>query len=87
MVYRDAEYPQALVVELDGRLFHDTAEQRDSDFERDLDAAVDGRATTRISWGQVFGRPCSTAGKVAKSASAAGLAWSADPCGPDCTVA
>lgn len=42
--YRDVEYEaHGLIVELDGRLFHDSAGQRDLDFDRDLDAAVGGR--------------------------------------------
>jgi hypothetical protein len=57
IVYRDLEYG-TLIVELDGRLFHNTAGQRDKDFERDLDAAVEGRDTRRLSWGQVFAHPC-----------------------------
>ena len=39
--------------------------QRDRDMERDLDAAIEGRETVRLSYGQVFDRPCSTARKVA----------------------
>jgi hypothetical protein len=65
-VYRDVEYRrQGLVVELDGRLFHTSAEARDRDLDRDLDAAVDGRNTVRLGWGQVFARPCRTANRVA----------------------
>jgi hypothetical protein len=64
VVYRDVEYAGGLVVELDGRLFHNTAEQRDRDFERDLDTAVLGQDTRRISWGQVFDRPCRTAHRI-----------------------
>ncbi|MCY4726780.1 hypothetical protein NYO98_10880 [Nocardioides sp. STR2] len=63
IVFRDAAYGERLV-ELDGRMWHDTAEQRDRDFERDLDAAVEGHATVRLTWGQVVGRPCSTAAKL-----------------------
>lgn len=63
-VYRDVQYAGGLVVELDGRLFHDTAQQRDRDFERDLDTAVRGLDTRRISWGQVFERPCRTAHRI-----------------------
>ena len=51
---------------LDGRLFHDIAEQRDRDLERDLDAVVEARATTvRLRWGQVFRHACRTAAKLA----------------------
>ena len=83
LLYRDADYGQ-LLVELDGRLFHDTALQRDRDFERDLDAALEGRDTRRLSWGQVFDRPCSTAGKLGVLLRQRG--WDGHPrrCGPTC---
>lgn len=85
VVYRDVAYGEQLL-ELDGRLWHDTAAQRDRDFERDLDAAVDGRGTVRLTWGQVFDRPCSTAAKVARLLARSG--WpTARPCGPGCAVA
>jgi hypothetical protein len=74
-IYRDVEYrAQGLVVELDGRLFHDNASARDRDLDRDLDAAVDGLLTVRIGWGQVFDRPCATAHRVGKVLQARG--WS-----------
>lgn len=85
VVYRDISYEEQLL-ELDGRLWHDTAEQRDKDFERDLDAAVEGRGTVRLTWGQVFDRPCSTAAKVSKLLVRAG--WPPGrPCGPGCVLA
>jgi hypothetical protein len=87
LVYRDVEYDKRLVVELDGRLFHDTATQRDADFERDLDAAVDGRATVRVSYGQVFDRPCSTAGKLGALMRAHGMTVRPKPCAPTCALA
>ncbi|GAB7002691.1 hypothetical protein JCM18899A_01620 [Nocardioides sp. AN3] len=64
--FRDVDYPGfGVVVELDGRLGHDGSMARDRDLERDLDAVVAaGRVTVRLGWGQVFDRPCSTAGKV-----------------------
>lgn len=66
-VYRDVEYPQqSMVVELDGRLFHDSSSARDKDLDRDLDAAVDGLSTVRLGWGQVYKRPCTTAARVAQ---------------------
>ncbi|KHO24845.1 type IV toxin-antitoxin system AbiEi family antitoxin domain-containing protein [Mycolicibacterium setense] len=82
--YRDAEYGQQLIVELDGRMYHDTATRRDADFERDLDAAVDGRSTVRLSYGQVFDRPCQTAGKIAQVLQRHGIAVAGHPCGPGC---
>ena len=39
-----------------------TCAQRDRDFDRDLAAAADGVNSRRVSWGQVFDRPCWTAG-------------------------
>ncbi len=66
-VYRDVDYREhGLLVELDGRLFHDSTAARDRDLDRDLDAAVDGRLTVRLGWGQVFGRPCETAPRVGR---------------------
>lgn len=71
--YRDAAY-DGLVIELDGRFFHDSTRQRDRDAERDLDLAVQGAQTLRILWGQVFRRPCSTAYKIASILHRRGLA-------------
>jgi hypothetical protein len=85
-VYRDAEVAGLLVVELDGRTFHDTATARDRDMERDLDASLDGRTTVRLGWGQVFDRPCGTAVKVAALLGALGWEGSPHPCGPSCAV-
>lgn len=84
VVYRDASYG-TLDVELDGRLFHDTAEARDRDFERDLDGAVDGRTAVRLSWGQVYDRSCSTAAKISRLLIARG--WpGGHACGTGCVM-
>jgi hypothetical protein len=85
VVYRDVEYAD-LVLELDGRLFHDTAAQRDRDLDRDLDAAAEGRVSVRIGYGQVFDRPCTTAARVALLLIQRG--WTGVParCGPDCDL-
>lgn len=82
--YRDAEYGEQLIVELDGRMYHDSATSRDADFERDLDAAVDGRSTVRLSYGQVFDRPCQTASKIAQVLQRHEIAVTGHPCGPEC---
>lgn len=85
VVYRDTEHDNALIVELDGRLFHDSATQRDADLERDLDAAVAGKDTVRLGWGQVFDRTCQTAGKIAGLHLARGWSGTPQPCGlPEC---
>jgi hypothetical protein len=65
VIYRDVEYHVGLVVELDGRLFHDTTTQRDADLDRDLVTAVTGKDSVRLSYGQVFDRSCWTAGHIA----------------------
>ncbi|MGV0811201.1 type IV toxin-antitoxin system AbiEi family antitoxin domain-containing protein [Mycolicibacterium boenickei] len=82
--YRDAEYGECLIVELDGRVYHDSTTRRDADFERDLDAAVDGRSTVRLSYGQVFDRPCQTASKIAQVLRRQGITVAGRPCGPSC---
>lgn len=73
----------ALVVELDGRLFHDNAPARDRDLDRDLEAALDGRLTVRLGWGQVVGRPCVTSARVALLLRRRGWTGHPTPC-PDC---
>jgi hypothetical protein len=87
MVLRDVVYRRpGLYVELDGRLFHDSAGQRDRDLDRDLEAAVGGARTVRLGWGQVFGRPCWTTTHLVALLRAGG--WRDEPrsCGPACPV-
>ena len=80
-VFRDVEYRKAgVVVELDGRLFHSSVERRDVDMDRDLDAAVEGRETLRVSYGQVFDRACRTANRLAAVLTRHGWAGSARAC-------
>lgn len=87
VIYRDVEYDGGFVVELDGRLFHDTTAQRDRDLDRDLVAATQGKDSVRISYGQVYGRPCWTAGHVAVLLTQHG--WDGTPrrCSPTCSFA
>ena len=54
--------------------------------ERDLDAALVGKDTVRLGWGQVFDRPCSTAAKVAALHAARGWAGSPQSCGDECGI-
>lgn len=65
-VIRDIDYEEfGIVIELDGRLFHDTAAGHDADLERDLDAKLhQDRDTVRLGWGQVVRRTCSTSVKI-----------------------
>ena len=86
--YRDVAYPRLdLEVELDGRLFHDNARQRDRDLDRDLDSAGEGRLTVRLGWGQVFDRPCRTAARLSKLMRDRGWTGTAQSCGPTCSSA
>jgi hypothetical protein len=83
-VYRDVDYqPYGVRIELDGRLFHDSAAARDRDLDRDLDSLLEGSATARLGWGQVFARGCETAPKVGRLLQRGG--WTGQPrsC-PDC---
>lgn len=90
VVYRDVEYRDGgrplLVVELDGRVHHDSAEARDRDMRRDLLTAVEGRRTARLSYGLVVGRPCETGGHLVSLLRAAGWCGTSYPCGPGCPV-
>lgn len=85
-VYRDAEIDERIVVELDGRMFHDSTTARDRDMERDLDASVVGRTTVRLGWGQVFDRPCSTAQKIGQLLAVHGWTGGLRRCGTSCSV-
>jgi hypothetical protein len=76
VVYRDVDYDIGLVVELDGRLHHDSTRGRDRDFDRDLDVAVGGRRTVRLSYGQVFERACWTSERLGRILT--GLGWSGE---------
>jgi hypothetical protein len=84
-LYRDVSYDdQTTLVELDGRLFHTSTRQRDRDLDRDLEAAaLEASETLRLSWGQVFDRPCRTAHAVGRVLRRRG--WTGEPlrC-PDC---
>jgi hypothetical protein len=83
-VFRDVVYEAfGLVVELDGRLFHDNARARDLDLDRDLDAALEGLLTVRLGWGQAHLRPCATAVRLARLLRRRGWPGSLHPC-PAC---
>ena len=83
-VFRDVVYQAfGLVVELDGRLFHDSARARDLDLDRDLDAALDGLLTVRLGWGQAHVRPCDTASRLGRLLRQRGWSGSPRPC-PSC---
>lgn len=79
--FRDVEYPElGLVIELDGRAFHEGVDAWDNDHERDLDDIVEQRDTVRLSYGQVFRRGCETAAKLGQVLRNHGWDGQATPC-------
>lgn len=80
-VISDVEYADLeMLVELDGRLFHTSAGQRDRDLDRDLDHATERDGTTlRLGYGQIFRDGCRTAAKVATVMQRRG--WTGEPIG------
>ncbi len=68
VVYRDADHlAYGVVVELDGRLFHDSPTARADDLDRDLDTVAEhGGLTLRIGWRQVTRDACRTALRVGR---------------------
>ncbi|MER6975179.1 type IV toxin-antitoxin system AbiEi family antitoxin domain-containing protein [Nocardioides sp. NPDC000445] len=86
--YRDIDYPvYGLVVELDGRLGHDSWNDQGRDADRDLDdlALVD-RVTARLRWQQVYGTPCRTATRIARILAKGGWPGVPFPCGDLCQL-
>lgn len=86
LVYRDVVYDAGLVLELDGGLFHASVRQRDDDLDRDLVTAARLVPTVRLSYGQVFERPCVTALHVSRVLAAMGSRHPVRPCGDTCAV-
>ena len=85
LTFTDVEYDEArVIVELDSRLFHDSTTARDRDMDRDLAAAAESDAETlRLSWGQVFERPCHTAKAVGRVLRRRGWTGEVEAC-PEC---
>ena len=84
--YRDVEYLGGrVVVELDGRLGHDSVVDRWADLQRDVAAAVDGSVTMRLTWVIVMS-PCRVAVTVGRLLVRAGWQGEVKPCGPSCLV-
>jgi very-short-patch-repair endonuclease len=85
--YRDVEYEElGLVVELDGRVGHDTWDASGRDADRDLDDRADGREVLRLRHAQVFDRPCRTASRIAEVLARRGWTGSPRACADDCDL-
>lgn len=83
--YRDVDYEEfGVLVELNGRAFHDDALSWDVDALRDLDTLVaSDRPTVRLTFGLVCGAPCQTLAKVGVLLGRRGWTGTIRPC-PAC---
>ena len=85
--FRDVDYPEThTVVELDGRIGHEGAEDGWADLDRDLASATVGDLTLRAGWKQVLDE-CRLAAIVAQILVRRGWQGRPRPCGPGCAVA
>ncbi len=88
VIYRDRAYDVlALVLELDGREWHDLAEIREDDGWRDLRSARDGLLTLRLGWPHVHDHACRTAADLGEVMRHRGWSGAAVPCRRGCVVA
>lgn len=79
--YHDVKYSRfGLVVELDGRAFHNTVQGWNDSYERDLGVAVQGSRTARLSYRQVFTNPCHTARQIGALMQQGGWTGAASAC-------
>ncbi|MEI7055659.1 hypothetical protein WBG06_07565 [Nocardioides sp. CCNWLW239] len=85
---RDVEYEAyGLVVELDGRLNHESWRAQGRDADRDLDdLALGGRLTARVRRPQVFETQCRTAARMAQLLRRRGWMERPKRCGDSCTL-
>lgn len=82
----DVEYSAfCLRVELDGRIGH-VGDGAFRDRRRDNASAVEGFATLRFGWPDVYHDHCATAGQVAGVLTAKGWTGQLRRCGPSCTL-
>lgn len=86
--FRDVEYEAyGLVVELDGRLNHESWRAQGRDADRDLDdLAMGGRLTARVRWPQVFETQCRTAARVSQLLHQRGWKKAPKSCGDECSL-
>jgi hypothetical protein len=84
--YRDRCYEEyGLVVELDGKRFHDE-DRSDRDRRRDNDATLTTGATLRYGWDDVTRTPCETAAQVHAALRKRGFTGKPRRCSPGCTA-
>lgn len=78
--FRDVDYEEGLIVELDGRLGHEGAAVF-RDMDRDNYHTTRGKATLRFGWHQCFNAPCKAAAMVARVRHRLGWADDEHSCG------
>lgn len=84
---RDIEYRMwGLVIELDGRLGHDSWAAGNRDASRDLSDVAAGRTVLRLRWRQVMTDACQTALLIATALRQRGWAGHPRACGPTCPI-
>jgi len=85
--FRDVEYSAyGVVIELDGRLGHDSWAGQGTDADRALDdlAGATESVTARLRWRQVFETPCRTAARIGRILQRRGWTVEIRSCGPGC---
>lgn len=83
--FRDRYYDRyGLVVELDGRRYHE--DRRDHDRRRDNAVAATAGATLRYGWDDVTRAQCETAAQVYVALRQRGYAGTLKPCAPACAA-
>jgi Transcriptional regulator, AbiEi antitoxin len=84
--FRDRYYDEyGLVVELDGKQYHDD-EQRDDDRRRDNAATATTGSTLRYGWADVTRTQCETAAQVYAALRKRGYTGKLKPCSATCTA-
>ena len=79
--HADMAFGEAVVIELDGRLGHDSALDTWRDMDRDNASMLAGRRVLRYGWADVHRRPCEVAAQVATV-----IGHSLARCGPRCAA-
>ncbi|UDY23164.1 type IV toxin-antitoxin system AbiEi family antitoxin domain-containing protein [Nocardioides sp. Kera G14] len=84
---RDLDYEEfGLVVELDGRLNHESWTAGNRDAGRDLADVAEGGTVLRLRWTQVMVQSCETARLLARALWARGWRTVPTSCGPTCAI-
>ncbi|UDY24529.1 type IV toxin-antitoxin system AbiEi family antitoxin domain-containing protein [Nocardioides sp. Kera G14] len=84
---RDLAYAEfGLVIELDGRLNHESWKAGNRDAARDLADLVAGQSVLRLRWQQVMEQSCETALQLARVLWSRGCRVVPQSCGPNCAI-